>query len=64
MANMTSTLDDQQERHYIGNLLCEEDVFGQTNARTIGMLLMITTNKRFIEIGKFKSYKIRKSLFL
>ncbi|EJD74200.1 hypothetical protein LOAG_18450 [Loa loa] len=35
MANMTSTLDDQQERHYIGNLLCEEDVFGQTNGRTI-----------------------------
>ncbi|VDM12048.1 unnamed protein product, partial [Wuchereria bancrofti] len=35
MANMTSTLDDQQERHYIGNLLCEEDVFGQTNGHTI-----------------------------
>ncbi|MCP9261220.1 hypothetical protein DINM_004606 [Dirofilaria immitis] len=32
---MTSTLDDQQERHYIGNLLCEDDVFGQTNNRTI-----------------------------
>ncbi|KAL3994197.1 Cleavage inducing molecular chaperone family protein [Acanthocheilonema viteae] len=32
---MTSTLDDQQERHYIGNLLCEEDVFGQTNNRTV-----------------------------
>ncbi|CAG9535528.1 unnamed protein product [Cercopithifilaria johnstoni] len=35
MANATSTLDDQQERHYIGNLLCEEDVFGQTNSRTV-----------------------------
>uniref|UniRef100_A0A8R1XPE8 J domain-containing protein n=1 Tax=Onchocerca volvulus TaxID=6282 RepID=A0A8R1XPE8_ONCVO len=34
MANITSTLDDQQERHYIGNLLCEDDVFGQTNGHT------------------------------
>lgn len=40
MSNMASTLDDQQERHYIGNLLCEEDVFGQTNGRTMGMLLI------------------------
>ncbi|VDK80211.1 unnamed protein product [Litomosoides sigmodontis] len=35
MANVTPTLDDQQERHYIGNLLCEEDVFGQTNGCTV-----------------------------
>lgn len=38
MANVTTTLDDQQERHYIGNLLCEEDVFGQTNGCAVGML--------------------------
>lgn len=58
MANMTSTLDDQQERHYIGNLLCDEDVFGQTNNRTVGMffigLLLIT---RFIENVNFNYLK-------
>ncbi|VDN03225.1 unnamed protein product [Thelazia callipaeda] len=32
---MTSSLDDQQERHYIGNLLCEEDVFVPTNSCNI-----------------------------
>lgn len=36
MANPTSSsIDDQQERHFIGDLLCEEDVFGQPNTNPI-----------------------------
>uniref|UniRef100_A0A0R3S3P2 J domain-containing protein n=1 Tax=Elaeophora elaphi TaxID=1147741 RepID=A0A0R3S3P2_9BILA len=58
MANVTSTLDDQQERHYIGNLLCEEDVFGQTNSRTIGILFIgFSLLIGDLEIVNFKSCK-------
>uniref|UniRef100_A0A9J2PAM1 J domain-containing protein n=1 Tax=Ascaris lumbricoides TaxID=6252 RepID=A0A9J2PAM1_ASCLU len=36
MANLTSSsIDDQQERHFIGDLLSEEDVFGQPNGTRI-----------------------------
>ncbi|MFH4982611.1 hypothetical protein AB6A40_009320 [Gnathostoma spinigerum] len=34
MANFTASIDDQQERHYIGNLLVDEEVFGQTTNNT------------------------------